>query len=122
MKVIVLGGTGLLGSHLVPLLLDRGHEVTVLTRSESKLSELESQGINVVIGNLLHPDDFIDSLSEQDVVVNIAMPFHFGRLSSKKFHKMSRDTTTFVTSALAIGEEIELSNNCHVRHQLQYGT
>lgn len=52
MKILVTGGGGFIGSHLVDLLLSRGHHVTVLddfstghrnnlTRSDSKLSVLE---------------------------------------------------------------------------------
>ncbi|MHB8158347.1 MAG: TIGR01777 family oxidoreductase [Desulfocucumaceae bacterium] len=35
MKVVITGGTGFIGKPLVSLLLDRGHEVTVLTRNSS---------------------------------------------------------------------------------------
>lgn len=33
MKVLVTGGTGFIGKHLLPLLRDRGHEIVVLTRN-----------------------------------------------------------------------------------------
>lgn len=106
MRVFVLGGTGLLGSHLIPMLTDRDHEVTVLTRSESKVSDLESLGIRVIIGDLLQPEEFIDSLSEQDMVVNIAMPLHFGRMSTKKFQEITKNATAFASNALAIGKKL----------------
>lgn len=32
MKILVTGGTGLIGGHLVPRLQELGHQVTVLTR------------------------------------------------------------------------------------------
>lgn len=33
MQILITGGTGLIGSHLVPRLLETGHDITVVTRS-----------------------------------------------------------------------------------------
>jgi len=37
LRVLVIGGTNLIGPHLVPMLLQAGHEVTVMTRGNSVL-------------------------------------------------------------------------------------
>ena len=42
MKITVFGGKGLLGSHLVPLLDEGGHETTVTTRSPSATNEVKA--------------------------------------------------------------------------------
>ena len=107
MKILVLGGTGLLGSHLVPKLLARGYDVTVLSRNSAAPSELENQGVKSILGDLLDPDAFIPSLTPQDVVVSIAMPLEFGRMSQKKFEIVSERTTKFTRSALNIGYKLE---------------
>ena len=85
MKSLILGGTGLLGTHLVPKLIARGYDVSVLSRNSAALSELESRGVNGILGDLLDPDAFISTLTPHDVVVSIAMPIEFGRMSQKKF-------------------------------------
>lgn len=36
MNVLLTGGTGLIGRHLIPRLLELGHRVTVSTRSPEK--------------------------------------------------------------------------------------
>lgn len=36
MKILITGGTGLIGRHLIPKLLELGHSVTVVTRSPEK--------------------------------------------------------------------------------------
>jgi uncharacterized protein YbjT (DUF2867 family) len=42
MRVTVLGGGGLLGKHLVPLLRETGHEVTPVSRSSELKADIES--------------------------------------------------------------------------------
>jgi len=107
MKIFVLGGTGLLGSYLVPKLLSRGYDVTVLSRNSAALSELESRGVKGILGDLLEPETFISTLTPHDVVVSIAMPLEFGRMSKKRFELVSERTTKFTRSALDIGYKLE---------------
>lgn len=40
MQILITGGTGLIGSHLVPRLLELGHDVTVVTRNPDKARKL----------------------------------------------------------------------------------
>ena len=54
MKVLVIGGTGTVGSQVARELLARGAEVSVLTRSAEKAAKL-SRGIQGVTGDLLDP-------------------------------------------------------------------
>jgi uncharacterized protein YbjT (DUF2867 family) len=54
MNVLVTGGTGLVGSHVVRELASRGVEVSVLTRDPAKAKQLP-QGVKAVEGNLLEP-------------------------------------------------------------------
>ena len=36
MNIVITGGTGLIGRHLIPRLLDLGHQITVVTRNPQK--------------------------------------------------------------------------------------
>jgi len=49
--ILVAGGTGLLGSRIVKLLIDGGEQVRVLTRDPSRTSRLPD-GIDVVVGDI----------------------------------------------------------------------
>ena len=49
MKVLVIGATGLTGTHLVKKLLDRGDEVTALVRNPSSY-ELKHDHLHVARG------------------------------------------------------------------------
>lgn len=52
-RVFVAGGTGVIGRRLVPLLLEEGHEVVVLSRSRERAGPLEAMGAEVAIADAL---------------------------------------------------------------------
>ena len=54
MKVLVLGGTGTVGSHVVRELATRGVDVSGLTRDPSKAKDLP-RGVKAVQGALMSP-------------------------------------------------------------------
>ncbi|MFO7686646.1 MAG: NmrA family NAD(P)-binding protein [Desulfobacterales bacterium] len=54
MKVLVLGGTGTVGSQVLRELLEREHEVSVLTRSGDHAQNLPKNA-HVVVGDLIDP-------------------------------------------------------------------
>jgi nucleoside-diphosphate-sugar epimerase len=72
MKVFVAGATGALGKQLVPRLVERGHEVTGMTRTDSKRALLEELGARPVVADALDADAVGEALgtAEPDVVVH----------------------------------------------------
>ena len=72
MKVFVAGATGVLGRNLVPQLITRGHEVTGMTRSESKVEELRDAGARPVVADALDPDAVAQAVAsaEPEVIVH----------------------------------------------------
>lgn len=77
MKAFVTGSTGLLGSNLVKLLIEQGHEATALTRSPEKGRELlgTSPRLNVVIGDMEDVAGFADAMQGCDVLFHVAAYF-----------------------------------------------
>ena len=50
MRVTVLGGGGLLGQNLVPLLIETGHELTIASRSSDPRTNIETgEGLAEVV-------------------------------------------------------------------------
>jgi len=72
MKVFVAGATGALGTHLVPQLVARGHEVVGMTRSASKQDLVRSLGARPVVADALDPDAVAQAVAsaEPEVIVH----------------------------------------------------
>lgn len=73
-KIFVTGGTGFMGSHIVELLLQEGHQITVLTSSSSvhpNIQHLQSN-IKIVRGNFGNYKLVLEHLHETDVIIHIA--------------------------------------------------
>lgn len=71
MKVVVTGGTGLLGRSVVEQLLAAGHHVRVLSRDPSR-SHVRPGAAEVCRGDLRDPATLTDGLSTAQVVVHCA--------------------------------------------------
>jgi nucleoside-diphosphate-sugar epimerase len=52
MRIVIAGGTGVLGLRIVPLLLDQGHQVTILARRPEKARSLAALGAEVAAGDV----------------------------------------------------------------------
>ncbi len=53
MRILVTGGTGFTGSHLVKRLVSRGHEVLVIDNQKGIfLDELKSKGAKIYLGSI----------------------------------------------------------------------
>jgi putative NADH-flavin reductase len=70
MRVLLLGGTGKLGSRLIPALLGRGHSVVALVRSQQKLRGLLTTDlfskITIVEGDALSSENIETALGIQN--------------------------------------------------------
>lgn len=72
MKVLVAGATGVIGRPLIVSLIERGHEVTGMTRSESKRKNIEWWGAKSVVADALDPEAVARAVAEAepDVIVH----------------------------------------------------
>ena len=71
-RIVVTGGTGFIGSHLVRALVGRGDSVTVLSRDPASVPRRLGEA---VIGRAWDPEqagDWFGELSGQDAVVHLA--------------------------------------------------
>jgi 2-alkyl-3-oxoalkanoate reductase len=72
MKIFIAGASGALGSHLVPQLVARGHDVVGTTRSAAKTGALRALGAEPVVVDALDPDAVADVVAkaEPEVIVH----------------------------------------------------
>src|SRR5512145_1554489 len=66
MKVFVAGATGALGRQLVPRLVASGHDVTGMTRTESKRDLVRSLGARPAVADALDPDAVARAVAEAE--------------------------------------------------------
>ena len=72
MRVLLTGATGYLGSHVLRVLMERGHQVTVLVRSPDRLPTLETPPTHLVVGDLRDGEAVHASLKDVDSLVHCA--------------------------------------------------
>ncbi len=72
MKIFVTGATGVIGKRIVPLLVQRGHRVTGVSRSPRKSSELARAGAEAVQVDLFDLDAVRAAVKGHDAVINLA--------------------------------------------------
>ncbi|BAV06433.1 Nucleoside-diphosphate-sugar epimerase [Filimonas lacunae] len=70
MKVFLTGATGYIGSVIAEKLLQKGHQVTGLARSEASAAALHARNITVVRGELDDMEVLINAVSESDAVIH----------------------------------------------------
>jgi nucleoside-diphosphate-sugar epimerase len=76
MQVLVTGGTGFVGSHLVRRLLSHGHRVRCLDKSPGLFdSELSELGACLVRGSVTDADKVGECVAGCEVVYHLASPF-----------------------------------------------
>jgi nucleoside-diphosphate-sugar epimerase len=72
MHVLVTGGTGHAGSHIIPELIAAGHEVTGLARSDTAAAALSTLGATVRRGDLEDLDGLKEAAADSDGVIHVA--------------------------------------------------
>jgi len=104
MRVLVTGGTGFIGSNLCPELLERGHDVTALSRDPD--AEVVPDAVSTAQGDVTDPESIVDAFEGQDVVVNLVAlsPLFKPRGGNEKHHAVhTQGTKTVVDTAEACG-------------------
>jgi dihydroflavonol-4-reductase len=72
MKVLITGATGFLGSHLTRRLVHDGHEVTILRRPTSSMTDIEPLPVSSVLGDVTDPSSIDAAVHDHEVVIHAA--------------------------------------------------
>jgi nucleoside-diphosphate-sugar epimerase len=71
-NVLVTGGTGLVGSHLVELLLQRGYTVTCLVRDPAHLRWISGLDVRLIKGDCSLPGSLVSAVKDASLVFHAA--------------------------------------------------
>ena len=100
MRMLVTGGTGFLGSHIVAALLDEGHVVRVLARRPERVpAALEPLGwttddVEVVQGDVLGgPEVLASAMDGIDAVLNAANVYSLNQADAQRMREVNVEGT-----------------------------
>jgi len=104
-SIFISGGTGYIGTHLVPELLKRGHFVTVLARkgSEHKVNS----NAKIVVGNPLEYSTFKDKLKFSDTFIQLIGTSHPSPWKTLQFKEVDLE---------AVRSSIKAINGSSIKH------
>ena len=72
MRILVTGGAGFIGSHVVKILLDKGHKVVVLDNLLSSKKASVNRRAELIIGDIKDPTQSRKALKNADAVIHMA--------------------------------------------------
>ena len=114
MRIFVAGATGAIGQQLIPRLVDSGHEVHAMTRTESKQKLLVEQGAVPVVADALDPEQVAGAVAKAEPEVMIheltSIPAaldmrHFDRDFAQTNELRTRGTDNLLAAGQAVGVE-----------------
>jgi uncharacterized protein YbjT (DUF2867 family) len=85
-EIFITGGTGYLGSRVIPELLRRGHRVRALARpgSERKLPA----GSEVIVGDALREETFVGQIAPAETFIQLVGVAHPGPSKARQFREI----------------------------------
>lgn len=111
-NILVLGGSGFLGSHLVESLHSQGYEIRCLVRRTSDISLLKSKA-EIIYGDVFEEESIRKALSGTEVVYNLVGGGNVSTVTEKGLETLRRLNAGSVESLLSIAKDFPLKKIIH---------
>jgi nucleoside-diphosphate-sugar epimerase len=116
MRIFLTGATGFIGSRITPLLLEAGHQVLGLTRSDAGAQQLAAAGAEAHRGDLEDPASLQRGAEKVDAVIHCAFDHDFSRFveavergeRGARYHAVAEEAVTTRAIAEALGRRLKL--------------
>ena len=99
MKLLVTGGTGFVGTHLVNALVRRGHEVAVLARRADHARNRYNRPVEPRRGDVLDAASLPAAIAGRDAVIHLVGIIH--EKGNQTFDRMHREAVENVVAAMS---------------------
>jgi uncharacterized protein len=99
-RIVVAGGTGFIGRHLVRGLTERGDEVVVLSRSAETVERAFGNTVRAVVYDPLERGQWYEALNGSNAVVNLAGEQVVGRRYTSEIKRRVRESRIETTHRL----------------------
>lgn len=93
MTTLVTGATGFVGSAVVRQLLNAGHSVRVMVRTQSALSNIKNLDVDIVEGDLAQPDTLQQAVHGCEVLFHVAADYRLWARDSNVLYRVNVDGT-----------------------------
>lgn len=110
MKVLVTGGTGFVGTHLVNRLLHEGHAVAVLARDPRKTRNRYSRPVETVPGDVLERASLAAAAAGRDAVIHLVGIIHErGPQTFERLHREAVENAVAACAAAGVTRYLHMS-------------
>jgi nucleoside-diphosphate-sugar epimerase len=111
MRILLIGGTGLVGSYLLPGLVEKGNEVYALTRSYDKIERINKSGAFGLLGDIRNFQVLKSNLPDKlDIIVLLAMPSVMPgqRMTKKRKQQLRNETNDFFRNSMDLATQYDI--------------
>lgn len=110
MKILVTGGTGFVGTHLVNELLRRKHDVTVLSRRAESTRNRYNRPVSTAVGDVLAPASLARACAGREAVIHlVGIIFEKGEQTFDRMHRVAAENVVGAARASGISRLLHMS-------------
>jgi len=110
MKILVTGGTGFVGTHIINRLLHGGHQVAVLARTASKTRNRYNRPVEAVAGDVLDRESLAAAAAGRDALIHLVGIIHEkGPQTFDRMHREAAENAVFAGESAGVRRYLHMS-------------